>query len=56
MYDNFLINLAVHILKIGDVSVSEVATSLFLVAPFNGKSAQAVAVLNTHSLKNNFQL
>ena len=33
--------------KIGDVSVSEVATSLFLVAPFNEKSAQAATVLNT---------
>ena len=33
-------------LKIGGVSVAEVATSLFLVAPFKGKSTQAATVLN----------
>jgi len=33
-------------LKIGGVSVAEVVTSLFLVAPFKGKSTQAAAVLN----------
>ena len=34
-------------LKIGGVSVAEVATSLFLVAPFKGKFTQAATVLNT---------